>query len=118
MKARLIFLVGLITCNLCAEQKVEPNVAIPAKLRFLSYEINSNGVVKLLGISAKGRTCFVKLGDQIPNTQLQVQQFKQKTHPNADGTIADDSELTLIHLQTRNPFVLTLDKSTEDPSIK
>ena len=72
----------------------------PKKPKEMSFHINT--------VDNRQPPAFLKIGETVPNTHLQILKFEQKLkyYPNSEE--ADFSELTVINTQTQKLTVLIL----------
>lgn len=94
-------------------------VNIPFRLKFMSYDINPKNpkdiTVQVNTVDRGGRTRFVPIGEQIPETPYKTQKFEKKEKPGKDGTVDDISELTIINPTTGKVVVLPLGVVVDSP---
>jgi hypothetical protein len=96
-------------------------VLIPFRLKLMSYDINPRNpndiTVAINTIDRGGRTKFVTVGEDIPETNYKTEKFTKKEIKQPDGTVKDESELIIINKKNPSqkiPLVLLFEKNSPE----
>jgi hypothetical protein len=94
-------------------------VNIPFRLRFMSYDVNPRNpqdvTVAINTVDRGGRTHFLEMGKDIPNSKFKIEKFEKKEAPGADGTKLDVSELTVRNKDNQELLALPLNRVVDSP---
>jgi hypothetical protein len=94
-------------------------VFIPFRLQFKSYDLVPNQpqktTVAINPMDRGGKTVFLQIGADIPNTKFKTESFKKIELPGKDGTTKDASELTVVNKETGAKVVLPLGQVVDSP---
>jgi len=94
-------------------------VYIPFRLQFKSYDVVPNQpqktTVAINPVDRGGKTVFLQIGADIPNTKFKTESFKQIEAPGKDGTTKDASELTVVNKETGAKVVLPIGQVVDSP---
>ena len=94
-------------------------VNIPFRLRFMTYDVNPRKAdditVSINTLDRGGRTLFLQLNQDIPQTKFKTVSFEKKEAPGLDGTKKDVSELTIINKESGEKLILPLNKVVDSP---
>ena len=89
------------------------------RLKFMSYDINPKNkddvTVAVNTVDLRGKTHFLKVGEDVPGTRFKVESFKMKEVDGADGTKNDVSEATVKNKESGESVVLPLKREVDSP---
>ncbi len=89
----------------------------PLRLVFQSYDINPINVkditVQISVLGPPRKTSFVEVGQSIPGTPYVVEKFEKKEAPGADGTVIDQSVITIVNPKTGSRTKLPIAQPVE-----
>lgn len=91
----------------------------PFPLRFDGYDVNPKDptdiTVQINPVEGKGRTQFIRIGENIRGTDFKAGSLERKEIEGKDGTKIDASELTLVNNRTGDKVLLPLRKPIISP---
>lgn len=94
-------------------------VLIRFRLKLMSYDINPRNPndisVFINTIDRGGRTKIVTVGEDIPETNYKTEKFVKKETKQPDGTVKDESELTIVNKLTGQKITLVLLVEKDSP---
>jgi hypothetical protein len=94
-------------------------VLVPFRLQFKSYDLVPNKpdktTVAINPLDRGGKTVFLPIGADIPNTKFKTESFKKIEQPGKDGVTKDVSELTVVNKETGAKVVLPIGQIVDSP---